>query len=149
MGFPFRAALLGALTAASLGLAQGQGKKDVPRPHLAEVRLGDGSVVRMSILQENLEVNTRYGKLVIPVKDVRRIDFGLHLPVGMEERVTFFIQQLGSDIYKEREEAAKELVGLGVYAFPSLQRASRSPDLEVVQRALTVMKRISDTVPPD
>ena len=46
-------------------------KKGAPGAHEMEVRFQDGSVLRMVALQENLEVTTRYGKLTVPVAEVR------------------------------------------------------------------------------
>lgn len=80
MGFLFRSALAGLVLAAGLGLAQESTRKEPA--HLAEVRFNDGSLVRMTILQDDLEVMTKYGKLTIPLKDIRRIDLGLHLPAS-------------------------------------------------------------------
>jgi hypothetical protein len=105
MGYPCQLALSAALLAGSLSLALGQGKKDVPRPNLAEVRFGDGSLVRMTILQDDLEVMTKYGKLTIPLREIRRIDFGLHLPEGVGQHIDQSIKHLGSETYKERDEA--------------------------------------------
>jgi len=141
---------LGAVVlACSLSLAPGQGKKDVPHPTLAEVRFGDGSLVRMTILQDDLEVMTKYGKLTIPLREIRRIDFGLHLPEGVGQHIDQSIKLLGSETYKERDEAVKHLVYYGTIAYPFLQKASRNPDPEVSQRASGVLKRIAEKTTPE
>jgi hypothetical protein len=142
-------ALFGPVLLAGLGLANGQGKKDSASANQAEVRLTDGSVVRMTILQESLEIMTKYGKLTVPVTDIRRIDFGFHLPDGVGDKVTQAIKRMGSDIYRQREDAVKELVTLGAFAYPSLNRVARSPDLEVSQRAQAVIKRINENLPEE
>jgi hypothetical protein len=142
-------ALSAVMLAASLGLAQGQGKKDIPRPNFAEVRFSDGSLVRMTILQDELEVMTKYGKLTIPLREIRRIDFGLHLPDGVGQHIDRSIKHLGSETYKERDEAVKHLVHYGPLAYPFLQRASRNPDPEVSQRASGVIKRITEKTAPE
>src|SRR5262249_22904279 len=54
---------------------------------------------------------------------------------------------LGSDAFRVREEAAKELVLMGGQAYPFLQRATRHPDSEVAQRAVHVIKRIGEKTP--
>lgn len=120
-----------------------------PRPHLAEVRFNDGSVVRMTLLQEDLEVQTKYGKLTIPLSDVRRLEFGLHVPPDVNQQIARSIKRLASDVYKEREVASKDLVGVGHFAFPSLQKASKSGDMEVAFRAVSLIKQISERVAPD
>jgi hypothetical protein len=128
--------------------AQG-GKNHAPSANQAEVRLGDGSLVRMTILQETIEVMTKYGKLNIPVRDIRRIEFGLHLPEGMESQIEAAVRQLGSSVFKQREEAVRELVGMGAFAYPAMQQAARSSDLEVAQRARAVLKRLRDKLPEE
>jgi hypothetical protein len=113
------------------------------------VRFGDGSVVRMTLLQENLEVQTKYGKLLIPLSDVRKVEFGLHVPPEVNQQITQSIKRLASGVYKERDGASKELVQVGHFAFPSLQKASRSSDSEVSYRAASLIKQISERVSPD
>lgn len=148
----FLRAALGALFFGStLSLAFSDGVKDAPirevPQNFAEVRFGDGSLVRMTLLQDSIEVMTRYGKLNIPIQEIRRIDFGLHLPEGVGDKIDNCIRLLGSETFRERDEAARELVVLAGSAYPFLQRASRSPDLEVAQRVSLVMKRIGEKVP--
>lgn len=149
MRYPRHWALSLAVLAGTVSLAQGQGKKDFPRPNLAEVRFGDGSLVRMTILQDDLDVMTKYGKLTVPLREIRRIDFGLHLPDGVGQHIDQSIKHLGSETYKERDEAVKHLVHYGPLAYPFLQRASRNPDPEVSQRATGVIKRITEKTAPE
>src|ERR1051325_6875233 len=101
------------------------------RPSIAEVRFSDGSIVRMTLLQDTLDVQTKYGKLTIPVQEVRRVEFGLHVTPEMNRQITQSIKRLASDVYKERDVASKDLIQVGHFAFPLLQRASRSSDQEV------------------
>lgn len=118
-------------------------------PAIAAVRFGDGSLVKMTMRQPDLEVMTKYGKLTIPFSDIRRIELGLHLPEGVGSQIQSAIRRLGSDIYKQREEAIKDLVDLGHFAFPSLEKAAQSGDLEVAQRANAIRKRINEKVPAE
>lgn len=80
-----RWALAGLLTMASIAFAQESVPTATAKPHRAEIRLSDGSLVRVTILQDNLEVMTKYGKLTIPFADIRRIDFGLHRDVDRKQ----------------------------------------------------------------
>jgi len=142
---PFTLALCMSLAVASKSSAQDQTTSS--RPNLAEVRFGDGSIVRMTVLQDNLEVLTKYGKLTIPMSDIRRVEFGLHVPSDIHQQIYHSIKRLASEVYKERDGASKELLQVGHFAFPSLQKASRSPDQEVSTRAVSVIKQISERVP--
>jgi hypothetical protein len=144
---PYVLALCLTLAVSTRSLAQDQ--TPPARPHLAEVRFGDGSIVRMTLLQENVEVLTKYGKLSVPLSEIRRIEFGLHVPPDVNQQITQSIKRLASDVYKERDSATKELVQVGHFAFPSLQRASRSGDQEVAYRAVSLIKQISERVSPE
>ncbi len=115
----------------------------------AEARFGDGSLVRLSLPHNAIEVQTRFGKLNVPIAEIRRIEFGLHIPPELSGQIQQSLKQLGSDVYKDRELASKGLLQVGHWAYPSLQRASRSPDLEVAQRAAGVLKQMSEKLPND
>jgi hypothetical protein len=147
MGSRFYAALSGVLIAASFTFAQESAKE--AKTHLAEVRFNDGSLVRMAILQDDLEVVTRYGKLTIPLRDIRRIDLGLHLPPGMDQQIDQSIRLLASNAYKERDDASKGIIQAGHLAYPFLKKASRNQDLEVAHRVTGLMKRIAEKHPPE
>jgi hypothetical protein len=116
---------------------------------IAEVRFADGSVVRMNVLQDNLDVMTRYGKLSIPVTEIRRIEFGMHTPSALGEQINSSIKLLGSDVFRDRDEAAKGLLQAGHWACPSLQRAAKSPDAEIAQRANQILKQIGEKCSPE
>jgi hypothetical protein len=148
MGSRFQGALAGLVFAAGFTFAQDTAK-ETSKSHVAEVRFNDGSLVRMNILQDDLDVMTTYGKLTIPLRDIRRIDLGLHLPAGLEVQIDQSIRLLSSNAYKERDDATKGLIQAGHLAYPFLKKASRSSDLEVTNRVAGLMKRIADKHPPE
>jgi hypothetical protein len=119
-----------------------------PEPEEAELRYADGSVIRAVILQDRLEVMTRYGKLSVPAREIRHIEFGVHLPPGIEQRVAAAIRELASEQYKNREAAVRDLVALGPHAYPALHQAAKSTDLEVAQRVEIALKRIRAKIHP-
>jgi hypothetical protein len=116
---------------------------------IAEVRFGDGSVVRMSILQDTLDVMTKYGKLTIPVTEIRRIEFGLHTPGKLGDEITNSIKLLGSEVYRDRDDATRGLLQAGHWACPALQKAAKSGDAEIAQRATQILKQIGDKCSPE
>src|SRR5262245_2400213 len=123
--------------------------KEPPRPPQVEVRFADGSSVRMTVLQESLEIQTRYGKLTVPIHEVRRLELGMHMPEGVPERIEAAVRRLGSSSFREREDASQELVALGAYSYTAVHNASRSNDLEVAQRATEVIKKLREKLPAD
>jgi hypothetical protein len=67
----------------------------------------------------------------------------------MNEHIAKSIKRLASEVYKERDMAGKDLVHVGHFAFPLLQRVSKSTDQEVAYRAAGLIKQISERVPQD
>jgi hypothetical protein len=140
---------------ACLGLTSGQDKKDKngkvikeeTDPAAVEVRFADGSVVKMVLLTEKIEVGTRFGKLKVAANEIRRIEFGLRIPEGTLKRVDAAIGDLGSPEFPKREAAGKELIALKEAAYPALQIAAKSGDAEVARRAQDVLKTMTERTP--
>ena len=114
-----------------------------------EVKFGDSSTLRMIILQDSLEIVTKFGKIPVPLAEVRKIDVGLHLEEGVAQQLEAAVKQLGSEGFKEREAAVNQLVALGPAAYPTLQAAAKSTDLEVSKRAETGLSRLKAKYPAD
>ncbi|MCI0458688.1 MAG: hypothetical protein L0Z62_17155 [Gemmataceae bacterium] len=125
----------------------GQDRKRPAEPKEAEVRFANGSLVFMTIVQEQIEVQTPFGKLTVPPREIRSIEFGVHLPEGVEEKIQEALKQLNSHNYRHRDLAVRDLVSLGQHAYPALHRATQSTEAEVSQRALAAIKNIERKVP--
>ncbi len=123
----------------------GKGKEAIPGE--VDIHFLNGSTVRMVIQSEQLEVATPYGKLIVPVRDVRAVEFGLHYPDGVEAKIESAIKGLGNSAYQEREKAAAALVDLGPYSYPAILDAARSKDAEVSQRAKELTKKLQAAHP--
>jgi hypothetical protein len=112
-------------------------------------RLDDGTVIRKAVLRDGVVVATRFGKLTVPAAEIRRIEFGFHLPDEVARQVEAAVKQLGSDEYAQREAAGKRLVALGARAYPAVLAATRSSDKEVATRAKAALERIRKEVPAE
>jgi hypothetical protein len=138
--------LLGAATilgAAAVQAHQPLYPKKLVEPVEAEVRFTDDSVVRMIVLQDYLDVVTKYGMLKVPITDIQSIDFGVHWPAGLQQKIAQAIDQLGGDNYKMRETAFRNLVAWGPSAFPQLSIASKaSEDPETIKRTMMALDQI-------
>jgi hypothetical protein len=124
--------------------AQQETKKSRPDSSDVEVRFNDDSVVRMAVLQESIEVATRYGKLTVPTRDIRRIDFGAHLADGLGQKIQDLIQDLGSKSFQEREAAGKQLLAIGPKAYAALGAVAQSKDSEISHRAQALVQKLKD-----
>jgi hypothetical protein len=123
------------------GVSTGKGAK-AAIPGEVDIHFLNGSTVRMLIQSEQLEVATAYGKLVVPVKDLRAIEFGLHFPEGVEAKIDSAVKDLGSGDYRTREKASMTLIDLGPFSYPAVLDATRIKDLETSQRAKELAKKL-------
>lgn len=112
-------------------------------------RFHDGTTIRKAVLQESVLITTRYGKLTVPVGDIRRIEFGLHISEETVQKIDEAIRNLGSDKFPLRESASKDLVALGFRAYAALQTAVKSKDKEVVKRAAAALEKIRVATPDE
>ncbi|MBM3995086.1 MAG: hypothetical protein FJ303_13175 [Planctomycetes bacterium] len=116
-------------------------------PGDCEVYFLNGSKVRLVLQSEKLEVATAYGRLSVPVKDIRAIEFGLHYPDGLEAKIEAAIKNLGNTAYGEREKADKALLEMAPYSYPAVIDAAQSGDSEVSKRAKDLVQRIRSKHP--
>jgi hypothetical protein len=127
----------------------GQSAKNQTAQKEVEVRFANGSSVRMVLFEQTIELTTPAGKASIPIKDVQRIDFGIHMPRETEAKIQAAVKALGSDRFQERDEAQNDLLGWGRLAVPGLSKVAADGELEVMRRARSILKRIQDKVPTD
>lgn len=140
--------MLGAIILGGGDLKAGSTKpKPTADTPVVEARFLNGSLVRMNLVQEPIEVVTVYGKLTVPPSEIRSIDFGWHIDADTQARVNEAIGLLNSSSYKQREQAVNDLIALGAPAYPSLVKASKSKEMEVASRAQKAMKEIEKKVP--
>ena len=118
-----------------------------PTPVDVEVRCMDDSTMKLKLLDERLEVVTKYGKLEIPATDIRRIEFAVRIPSEVTARVSLLISNLNHPDYEMREKAMTELREMKERAFPLLLKAIKNPDAEISRRAEESVKFLQQRVP--
>lgn len=124
-------------------------KAPPPPPGAVEVRLSDDSVLKLTLREPQIEVQTRFGKLSIPVAELQKIEFGMRVPEEVQKKVTAAIADLGSPDYKKREAATAELLALKERAYRPLQEAMRDKDAEVARRARELVDKVRQAVPEE
>lgn len=126
--------------------AQPAAAKSAPAPEV-EVRCADDSTIKVKLLDDKLEVSTKYGQLQIQAGDVRRIEFATRTPPEVAERVSLLISNLSHPDFDARERATAELRELRERAYLPLLKAIKHPDAEISRRAEETVRYLQAKVP--
>jgi hypothetical protein len=114
-----------------------------------EVRFVDDSILKLTLRDRGIWMNTRYGKLLVPVTHIRAIDFATRIPPAVSRRSEAAVVRLSNPRYAVRQAAGAELLELREQAYPALLQAARHRDAEVARRAEALLKQLSEQVPRD
>ena len=112
-----------------------------------DIHFYNGSTVRMQIRSEKLDVATHFGKLQVPVKEIRSIEFGAHPPEAGQEQDPARHQGVGSMSFKERDEATNLLIELGPHSYAAVYAALQDADPEVSNRAKEIATKLQSAFP--
>jgi hypothetical protein len=144
------------LVCVCLALAAAGARADDPPPKKSslsapdtEARLSDDSVLRLTLREETVTLQMKYGKLVVPLADIRRIDFATRVPDDVLQKIDALVNKLADNQEKVREEAAAELLRLKSAAYPALQKAAKGADANLAKRAEEVLEQLRTDVPED
>jgi hypothetical protein len=116
-------------------------------PAEVEVRYVDDSVMKLKLLDERLDLHTRYGTLSIPTADIRKIDFAARVPPDVADKITAAVGRLGHPDFQTREKASSELKDYRERAFPTLLKATKHSDPEVSRRAEEAIRYLQVKLP--
>lgn len=117
-----------------------------PEPE-CECRFDDGSTMRLTVGTSAVTVQTKFGKMTVPLAEVRKMEMGFRYPEGVEGKVRAALADLASPDFRTRESAQKTLLGCGEYAVPLVKAGVTSDVPEVADRCATVLKAITATLP--
>jgi hypothetical protein len=116
-------------------------------PTQVEIHFLNDSNVRLTVQSAELEIETPYGKLAVPIRDIRAIDFGLHMPEGFPARIDRAVKDLDSADFRTRESAGKTLVDLGPYSYAAVNEVSRDKNPETSRRGKEILKKLQANHP--
>jgi len=114
-----------------------------------ECRFDDGSTMRMTVGTSAVTVQTKFGKMTVPLAEVRKMEMGFRYPEGVEGKVRVALSDLASPDFRTRESAQKTLMGCGEYAVPLVKAGVKSDVAEVADRCAIILKAITATLPED
>lgn len=149
--------VLAGVGTAVFSVAQEPAKPDVPaKPGGTwEVKYIDDSTMKLILLEDTLTLMTPHGTLRIPVRDIKKIEFGTRLDDADQKAVDAALADLAGTETAKREGAKKLLLEVGVKALPAVLRAANrvtgaaKAEFTQVSNALTLRLPNRAAVPRD
>ena len=123
--------------------------KSSPAAAAIEVRFLDNSVMKVTPHDEKLTVLTRYGKLEVPIRDIRKLELSLRIPADVAKKIEISIKALGHSSFNIREGAGADLLEYGARSYPALREAVKSTDPEVAKRAEDLVAKLKTSIPKE
>lgn len=105
--------------------------------------LRDGTKIRGTVVGEALLLQTDYGQLAVPTRELRRITFGAHFTKDERDLYEKHLKNLGSSNFGEREAATVWLKKQGWRCYPKVKPLAASEALEVAKRAEGIVTELT------
>jgi len=125
---------------------ENKARNPLPGSETTELRFTDGSTMKVSLKDERIELGTPYGKLLIPVGDIHRIEFGRRISEEIQKRIATAVLDLGHKEFRRRQAASVELLALKDKAYWAILEVSKDKDQEKARRAKELLEKIRDEV---
>src|SRR4051812_33757595 len=138
------------LSVLSLSAAWADDDSDEPvASGMVDVKFADGSSIKLALRHETYNLQTPYGKLAIPAKDIRLIELAPRVADDVAKQIEEAVANLGSPQFEIREKAAADLIRLGPQGYPVLLRLSKAKrtDLEITARLDDVLDKVRGNLP--
>jgi len=115
-------------------------------PRAVEVKLKDGGVLKLTLVDDVIEIAGRYGTLRIAPVDIRRIEFAERLTEATQKQIDKALADLDSRDETVRAAAATQLVALGRQAYPAMLKLAENKDSIPGKEAAKILEKIQDAV---
>lgn len=113
-------------------------------PEVVRLFLMDGSVITGKLSVKEIQVETQFGQLTIPVTEVRSFTPGLVSHPDLAKQIHDLIEALGSEQFDQRERAQKTLLRLGRPVRGELEKRARDQDSERRSRIKAILDEFDE-----
>src|SRR5262249_49524185 len=141
--------VFGMLVVPHQGWPQEPEKRKSPgvEPGAVEVRFIDGGVLKLTLVEDAIEIVTSSGKKSVRPADLRKVEFAPRLAADDARLIQAAVRGLGSKSFTERERASAYLLRRGLAAYSALLTAAKSDDVETRRRAGAILDVLKETLP--
>jgi hypothetical protein len=105
-----------------------------------KILLMDGSQIGGKLAAQQIEIDTQFGKLTVPVSAIISLTpgFGSHPHIG--QNINELVEKLGSPVFSEREAAQKALAAMGPAIRVKVAHAAEDADTERRTRVKAILE---------
>jgi len=137
---------LGVFTLLAAGLAGAQTASAPATKPLADLKISlmDGSLLTGKFSVSELAIDTKFGPLKVPVDQIVSFAPGLQSHPQFQQTLNGLINDLGSDVFADREQAQQTLTKLGPDIRGELDRQLKLIEKEKDERAMRIQKILED-----
>ncbi|MEX2214450.1 MAG: hypothetical protein WD768_10000, partial [Phycisphaeraceae bacterium] len=119
-------------------------------PNMIEFFLSDGTVLTGKLKVKSVDIETRFGRLTVPIEKIRRFKPGLESRPGVKERIAGYLEGLASDDAPTRKHAGEELLTFGPgIRDVLLPLAASTQDGPRAAELRTILSKLNEMAGPD
>ena len=116
-----------------------------PGDEQIRLHLMDGALIAGKLTVSEIEVETDFGKLTVPVARIRSLRPGMKSHPQLGRRIKELVEELGASQFERRETAQKELLKLGQPARAELEAREEDRDTERRARIKAILAELDQS----
>ena len=114
-----------------------------------KLTLMDGSVLAGKLSVPELAIDTKFGPLKVPVDQIQSFMPGLSSHAQFRQQVLDYVNDLGADLFADREKAQIALTKLGPEIRPELERLAKTAESEKLNRIQKILEDFESAAADD
>lgn len=118
-------------------------------PLLIRCQMADGTIIVGKLSASAIEVDTKFGRLSVPILQLVSIRPGLESRPQQRQQIQAWLAQLGHDDANQRKAAAAELAKIGPSLRPLLEEAAKNAAGHLKTELPALWSRIADEMGED
>jgi len=110
------------------------------KPSDLKLTLMDGSVLAGKLSVSDLAIDTKFGSLRVPVDQIQSFMPGLSSHPQFKQQIVDYVNDLGADLFADREKAQQALMKIGPDIRPELERMAKTAEAEKLNRLQKIIE---------
>jgi hypothetical protein len=124
-------------------------EKEKPPEMGWEVRTPDGKQQKVTPLDSELTVETKFGTAKVPMREVKKVEFGMRPSDEQKKKLADALADVIGGTGRVRERGKETLIDSGLTAYPAVQRAMKTAPKEALPHLGVVAEKLKRLIGPD